>query len=393
VGEKPPTVHKTRIEYRIRLAVYAFLVETVIGKARSLELGRIGQHMANAWTVDEQQFMQRALDVAERGRGKVSPNPLVGCVLVKDGVIIAEGWHDHLGGLHAEQMAIHDAESNGHSPNGSVAYVTLEPCNHFGRTPPCTEALMWAGVKEVIVAHYDPNPTVRGKGIQVLQDAGIEVRQGLLESEASIQMSPFLHWCEHRRPQVTVKLAVDANGSVDDRHLESQRFTSETCLDRVHMLRNECDAVLVGAETVIRDDPLLTVRRVSCERQPLRVVLDPNNRTPPTAKLFADGLETLHMKGDFTSLSALLNLLGDREIQRLMVEGGPKTISSFLDQGLVDEFYFIQSSVVHTEPVASGIDAKRLSAAGLTRISTEVWGDEVLHLWSRLNTSTQSIRS
>ena len=130
--------------------------------------------------------MQRALEVAERGRGKVSPNPLVGCILVKGGEVIAEGWHDHLGGLHAEQMAIHDAESNGHSSNGAIAYVTLEPCNHFGRTPPCTEALMWAGVKEVIVAHYDPNPTVRGKGIQVLQDAGIKVRQGLMEPSINI---------------------------------------------------------------------------------------------------------------------------------------------------------------------------------------------------------------
>ena len=123
------------------------------------------------WSKSQVEFMARALEVADRGRGKVSPNPLVGCVLVKDGKVIAEGWHDHLGGLHAEQMAIHDAETNGHSPNGAVAYVTLEPCNHFGRTPPCTEALMWAGIKEVIIAHKDPNPTVRGAGIQALKDA------------------------------------------------------------------------------------------------------------------------------------------------------------------------------------------------------------------------------
>jgi len=112
--------------------------------------------MATVWSDQEHGFMQRALKVAERGRGRVSPNPLVGCVLVKDGNIIAEGWHDHLGGLHAEQMAIHDAEKNGFSSNGATAYVTLEPCNHFGRTPPCTEALMWAGIKEVIVAHRGP---------------------------------------------------------------------------------------------------------------------------------------------------------------------------------------------------------------------------------------------
>ena len=143
------------------------------------------------WTEKDEAFMQRALDVAERGRGRVAPNPLVGCVLVKDGEVIAEGWHDHLGGLHAEQMAIHDAESKGKSPNGATAYVTLEPCNHYGRTPPCTEALLWSGVKHVIVAHPDPNPTVRGKGFQVLEDAGISVQSGLLEHLAAEQMKPL----------------------------------------------------------------------------------------------------------------------------------------------------------------------------------------------------------
>ena len=170
--------------------------------------------MSADWSENDRVFMEHALLVAERGRGKVSPNPLVGCVLVKDGVVIAEGWHDHLGGLHAEQMAIHDAEEKGHSPNGSTAYVTLEPCNHFGRTPPCTEALMWAGVSEVVIAHHDPNPTVRGNGCRVLEEAGIPTRVGLMESDAHEQMRAFMHWCEHRRPLITVKLALDANGSV-----------------------------------------------------------------------------------------------------------------------------------------------------------------------------------
>ena len=222
------------------------------------------------WTKEDEAFMQRALDIAERGRGRVAPNPLVGCVLVKEGQIIAEGWHDHLGGLHAEQMAIHDAESKGKSPNGSTVYVTLEPCNHYGRTPPCTQALMWAGIKKAVIAHYDPNPTVRGQGVEVLKDAGIEVETGLLEAEAAVQMREFLYWCEHRRPIVTVKLAVDKNGSVDDRSQAAGRFTSEGCLDAVHQLRKECDAILVGAETIERDNPSLTVRRVEAERQPLR---------------------------------------------------------------------------------------------------------------------------
>ncbi len=335
------------------------------------------------WTKEDEAFMQHALNVAERGRGRVAPNPLVGCVLVKKGEVIAEGWHDHLGGLHAEQMAIHDAESKGQSPNGATAYVTLEPCNHYGRTPPCTEALLWSGVKHVIVAHADPNPTVRGKGFQVLRDAGISVESGLLEKEAAEQMKPFLHWCEHRRPMVTVKLAIDANGSVDDRSEEAQRFTSEACLDEVHRLRMDCDAILVGAETIERDNPSLTVRRLETERQPLRVILDPKERTNQEATVYTDGYDTIQVGADYNGLLPLLNRLGDMEKQRLLIEGGPKTIHSFLSEELVDEFYLVQSNVVHHEPVPSNIDAHRLTQSGLTLDHTETWGEETVQVWIR----------
>ena len=320
--------------------------------------------------------MERALLVAERGRGKVSPNPLVGCVLVKNGTIIAEGWHDHLGGLHAEQMAIHDAEEKGNSPNGATAYVTLEPCNHFGRTPPCTEALMWAGVNEVVVAHADPNPTVRGNGCSVLKQAGIPTRTGLMESEAREQMRAFLHWCEHRRPLVTVKLALDANGSVDDRAAESQRFTSMGCLEKVHELRRDCDAVLVGVETVNRDDPLLTVRMVPTSRQPLRVVLDPNGRVNPQATLLKDAEGVMLVQSDFTNLTSLLNQLGDQNIQRVLVEGGPSTVHRFLDEHLVDELFLVHSEAVHRQPVPSNLDHSVLSKAGLRLADETVWGEE-----------------
>ncbi len=335
------------------------------------------------WTKEDEAFMQHALDVAERGRGRVAPNPLVGCVLVKEGEIIAEGWHDHLGGLHAEQMAIHDAESKGNSPNGATAYVTLEPCNHYGRTPPCTEALLWSGVKHVIVAHPDPNPTVRGKGFQVLRDAGISVQSGLLEDQAAEQMKPFLHWCEHRRPIVTVKLAVDANGSVDDNSAESKRFTSEECLDEVHRLRMDCDAILVGAETVERDDPSLTVRRIETERQPLRVILDPKERTNKGAKVYNDGGETIRIGREYNGLLPLLNRLGDIEKQRLLVEGGPATIHGFLSEGLVDEFYLVQSRVEHCEPVPSNIDGDVLKQSGLVLNHEEQWGEESVQVWMR----------
>ena len=332
--------------------------------------------MSDDWTDDERAHMEHALLIAERGRGKVSPNPLVGCVLVKDNAVIAEGWHDHLGGLHAEQMAIHDAEEKGHSPNGSVAYVTLEPCNHFGRTPPCTEALMWAGVKEVIIAHHDPNPTVRGNGCSALEAAGIPTRVGLMEAEAREQMRGFLHWCEHRRPLVTVKLALDAHGSVDDRSIDAQRFTSPGCLEKVHELRRDCDAVLVGVATVNRDDPKLTVRLVPASRQPLRVVLDPKHRINPDAQMMHEEGETLLMQENFSGLPSLLNQLADREIQRLLVEGGPTTVHRFLEEGLVDEVFLIRSQTVHASPVASGITSDVLSAAGLEMVHEYVWGAE-----------------
>lgn len=345
------------------------------------------QGVAEDWSDADRMFMEHALLVAERGRGKVSPNPLVGCVLVKDSRIIAEGWHDHLGGLHAEQMAIHDAEEKGHSPNGSTAYVTLEPCNHFGRTPPCTEALMWAGVSKVIIAHHDPNPTVRGDGCRVLEEAGIPTLTGLMEEEAHDQMRAFMHWCTHRRPLVTVKLALDAQGSVDDRSAEAQRFTSAGCLEKVHELRRDCDAVLVGVETVNRDDPQLNVRLVPSTRQPLRVVIDPNQRIDAKAQLLADEGETLLMQNNFTGLNSLLHQLADREIQRVLVEGGPTTVHRFLEQGLVDEVFLIHSEVVHQEPVEAGLDAKLLAKSGLTLAQEYVWGEERVEHYLRIPTS------
>lgn len=332
--------------------------------------------MEETWTEEERAFMERALLVAERGRGKVSPNPLVGCVLVKDGQVIAEGWHDHLGGLHAEQMAIHDAEEKGHSPNGSTAYVTLEPCNHFGRTPPCTEALMWAGVKEVVVAHSDPNPTVRGNGCSALEDAGIPTRTGLLNAEAYEQMQAFMHWCKYRRPLITVKMAVDRNGSVDDREAAAKRFTSPGCLEKVHELRRDCDAVLVGVETVNRDNPQLTVRLVPSTRQPLRIVLDPNGRVNPDAELLIDGGETMLIQKEFTGLSSLLNQLGDQHIQRVLIEGGPTTVHHFLEQHLVDELFLVHADAVHKHPVPSNIDEATLAQSNLNKVSELVWGDE-----------------
>ena len=172
--------------------------------------------------------MQHALSLARRGSGRVMPNPMVGCILVKDGRVIAEGWHDRIGGLHAEQMAIADAEARGSSPQGSTAYITLEPCNHFGRTPPCTEALLWAGVTHVVIGARDPNPTVRGGGCEALKQAGVEVEESILEDECHEQMREFMHWCRSKRPYVLLKAAVDPHGRIDgDQSQPAERFSSE----------------------------------------------------------------------------------------------------------------------------------------------------------------------
>ena len=156
---------------------------------------------------NDEKFMQYAIDIANKGKFRVMPNPLVGCVLVKNEEVIAEGWHDHIGGLHAEQMAIADAEARGISLQGATAYITLEPCNHFGRTPPCTESLLWAGIKKVVIGALDPNPTVRGGGLDVLQNEGFDFKTGILKESCEEQMGPFMHWCRNRRPLVTLKAA------------------------------------------------------------------------------------------------------------------------------------------------------------------------------------------
>jgi len=266
--------------------------------------------------------------------------------------------------------------------SGATAYVTLEPCNHFGRTPPCTESLLWAGIQRVVIAHPDPNPNVRGRGSDVLREAGLEVEVGLLQDEASVQMRSFLHWCHHRRPWVTVKVAVDANGSVDDRSEDAGRFTSEGCLDEVHRLRQRCDAVLVGSETVLRDDPLLTVRRVEHDRQPLRVVLDGRGRVSDEAALLNDGGSTMHLTGE-VELERLLQQLGDQELQRLLVEGGPSTVHRFLQAGLVDEVFLVHSTTTHASPVPSGLDDEAFASAGLAPQQGQVWGEERVSVWLR----------
>ena len=369
------------------------------------------------WSESDMVFMQRALEVAERGRGNVSPNPLVGCILVKNDEIISEGWHDHLGGLHAEQMAIANAEKNGKNTNGSIAYITLEPCNHYGRTPPCTEALLWAGISEAVIAHIDPNPTVKGGGIQALKHAGVTTHLGCEKPSAAIQMQSFLNWCDKKIPLVTLKMATDCDGAIDDKSEKSQRFSSETTLNTVHKLRSFSDAILVGVNTVIRDNPQLNVRRINKEniRQPLRIVLDSNLRIPLESKLINDNeptlivfinennekmkilnsrknVELLKMDGDENkgiNPLTLLKVLGERELQELLIEGGTETARRFVESKLIDRILMFRSPISFKEPV-KGLTGHEIVSLGLERLPDIYYEGDCLERWSRISWPTKN---
>jgi len=353
----------------------------------------------------EEDFMQRAIEIADRGRGKVQPNPLVGCVLVRDGEIIAEGWHGNIGGFHAEQAAIADAEERGIATIGSTAYVTLEPCNHHGRTPPCTEALLWAGVERVVIGALDPNPTVRGGGMSALRDVGVHVENGLLEKECKDQMREFIHWCEHRKPFVTLKAAIDARGRVDcDRNKPSMRFTSPSSIEKSHLLRSENMGILVGVDTVIRDDPVLTARNVGAQIQPTRIVIDPLGRMPEDCKLLNDGATktmVIHSKNlemndldhveryvipsvdDDIDVNRILQLIGDLGIQSIIIEGGPTTWKKFIQHDAVDAAILIQSPKDLQSGEVNTFGEVDLLNANLVMSSYEMSGPDKITYWSR----------
>ncbi|MEJ2667198.1 MAG: bifunctional diaminohydroxyphosphoribosylaminopyrimidine deaminase/5-amino-6-(5-phosphoribosylamino)uracil reductase RibD [Deinococcales bacterium] len=235
----------------------------------------------SAGSADER-FMDRALTPAENGRGRASPNPLVGCVLVVDGTVVGEGWHHRAGLPHAEVEALRAA---GERARGATANVTLEPCNHHGRTPPFTEALLDAGVARVVIASPDPNPITEGAGVRRLREGGVTVSVGVREVEAAAQNEVFFTLQRERRPFVLYKTAMTLDGNLATRTGQSRWSTGEAARTRVHRWRNELDAVAVGIDTVLLDDPRLTAR-VEQGRTPLKVVFDSVARTPPEARLF-----------------------------------------------------------------------------------------------------------
>jgi diaminohydroxyphosphoribosylaminopyrimidine deaminase/5-amino-6-(5-phosphoribosylamino)uracil reductase len=331
------------------------------------------------------------------------PNPLVGCVLVRDGEVLAEGWHDHIGGLHAEQMAIADAESKGVPTQGTTAYVTLEPCNHFGRTPPCTESLLWAGVERVVIGALDPNPTVRGDGAEALRGSGVEVTTGVLEEECGRQMEEFMHWCRERRPLVTLKASTDSSGRIDgDPSEPAVRFSSEFSLELAHGIRADSMAIVVGVGTVIRDNPSLTVRGpdLGPREEPTRVVIDPNGRIPSDCLLMTDGsaptLVIQSSENDSTDdqdhvervvipekevpISWILDMLGDRGVQSLLVEGGADTWRRFLSSGTVSK---ARICVSPTELHGGVMTFDRSMLEGMSLVSVSDASGDSIEWWER----------
>ncbi|WP_053154125.1 bifunctional diaminohydroxyphosphoribosylaminopyrimidine deaminase/5-amino-6-(5-phosphoribosylamino)uracil reductase RibD [Pseudomonas protegens] len=310
-------------------------------------------------------YMARALELARKGRYSTHPNPRVGCVIVRDGQVVGEGWHVRAGEPHAE---VHALRAAGELARGATAYVTLEPCSHHGRTPPCADALVNAGVARVVAAMQDPNPEVAGRGLQRLAQAGIDTHGGVLEGEARAINKGFLKRMEHGLPYVRVKLAMSLDGRTAMASGESQWITGPAARSAGQRLRAESSVVLTGADTVLADDARLTVRAaelgldaeqtaLAMSRPPLRVLIDGRLRVPLDAPFFkagpalvatcaaveeqyANGPECLIVPGPDgqVDLRLLLLELAARGVNEVLVEAGPRLAGAFAQQGLVDEY-------------------------------------------------------
>lgn len=326
--------------------------------------------------------MRRAIELAKKGGGFVHPNPLVGCVVVKDGQVIAEGYHEKYGGFHAERNALTYCKTE---TKDALLYVTLEPCCHYGKTPPCTEIIIEQGIKKVFVGILDPNPLVAGKGVKILQDAGIEVEVGICENEILELNKVFLKYITTKRPYVIMKTAMTLDGKIAAYTGDSKWVTNEESRKMVHQLRSEVAGVVVGINTVLADDPMLTCRLEGNHHQPVRIVVDSKLRIPidcqlvKTAKEYRtimatcctdaachvrDGMVLLHCasKDGHVDINDLITQLGVQGIDSLLLEGGGTLNAAFLEAGCVDEVWvfiapkIIGGSEAKTPVAGKGID-------------------------------------
>ncbi|QDQ28427.1 bifunctional diaminohydroxyphosphoribosylaminopyrimidine deaminase/5-amino-6-(5-phosphoribosylamino)uracil reductase RibD [Chitinimonas arctica] len=323
-----------------------------------------------SFSAEDHLYMAQALRLAESGRCLTTPNPAVGCVLVRQGRVIGQGHTQPVGGPHAEVMAMRDAVEQGEDIRGATAYVTLEPCSHHGRTPPCANGLIEAGIARVVAAMVDPHPLVAGRGLAMLREAGIVVEAGLLAGEARESLVGFLSRIERGRPWFRLKIAASLDGRTALANGESQWITGPAARADVQRLRARSCAMLTGSGTVLKDDPLLTVRDLDIGRQPLRVVLDSRAQMPVTAKMLAAPGRTLVVVAKAQAahiaalegagaevialpdaqgrvdLAGLLAELGRRGINELTAEAGARLNGACLHSGLVDEVVLYQAPVL-----------------------------------------------
>jgi riboflavin biosynthesis protein ribD len=350
-------------------------------------------------------YMQRAISLAEQGRGWTNPNPLVGCVIVKNGKIIAEGYHEKIGGWHAERNAILNSDAD---ITGATAYVTLEPCCHHGRTPPCSNLLIERGIKKVFIGSRDPNPLVSGKGAKQLRTAGVEVVEDFMREECDKLNPIFFHYIQTKRPYVLLKYAMTADGKIATSTGESKWITGETARAKVQETRHQYSAIMVGVETVLADNPMLNSRMPNA-RQPVRVVCDNQLRTPLDCQLVQTaneyrtmiatvcedlqkieqyrplGVEVLvcKAKNERVDLKDLLQKLGKMQIDSLLIEGGSSLNFSALESGVVNRVHcYIAPKLVGGKQAKTPIGGEGIGdlsqAVKLKLISMEMVGEDIL---------------
>jgi diaminohydroxyphosphoribosylaminopyrimidine deaminase/5-amino-6-(5-phosphoribosylamino)uracil reductase len=355
--------------------------------------------------MNDEHWMKRALRLAEAGRGKTSPNPMVGAVLVRRGRVVGEGYHAKVGEAHAEIIALHQA---GENAKGAVLYLNLEPCTHFGRTPPCVPRVVRAGLKRAVIGMEDPNPLVNGKGIEALRKSGLDVKVGVLEKECQKLNEAFCKYILTKQPFVVLKAAATLDGKIATRNGESKWISGETSRRFVHRLRAQVDGVLVGIGTVLRDDPLLT-SRMKEGKEPYRIIVDSRLKIPEDARVFEhspsevilattgsaprEKIERLEKKGarvliidskgGRVDLRIGLKKLGEMGLMNILVEGGSQISGSFLDEGLIDKFLLFLSPKWLGDPQAPGIFggrgvSKLKEAVTLKKIKTKRIGEDIL---------------
>lgn len=325
-----------------------------------------------AFTHQDTECMALALKLSQFGRKAVGANPMVGCVISRDDKIIAQDYHRLYGEAHAEVNALEKINYKGEN---TKVYITLEPCSHFGKTPPCAEALIRAGVKKVFIAMLDPNPLVSGRGMRVLQDSGIEVEVGLLEEEANKINRGFVKRMTTGLPFVTSKIAMSLDGRTAMKNGESKWITSEASREDVQMLRSLNQAILTGSGTIKSDNPMMTVRTENADSNPLRVVVDSNNIiTDKSLNIFSSDANTLILNNNNSEilangkldLKSVLQKLGEMGINNLLLEAGSGLNGAMTEAGLIDEF------IIYTAPLILGSDANPMIEIPLKKMSDKI---------------------